>query len=156
MTLASNLRQKLSETPAAGERHEFTVSDAASSWSLHVTADRRDAWTTVAWEICLRRADADGKVAAWAQKIARNTSGLLEALEVVEVDATKNQALLRSSPPSERAGKVFYYELILTGTSSALMRRFEGTHDSGKREQVAFALTNEVLAKWVDNVTSEE
>lgn len=155
MTLANKLRQKLNEAPPADARHDFNVADDAGQWSLYVTAERRDAWTTVAWEFSLRRAQGNGDVAAWARHIADSASGLLEPLRVVEVDAQRNQALLRSNPPSERDGKLFYYEVVLQGTSSALARRYEGAHTSGKREQVAYALTNEVLVSFVGVLTDE-
>jgi hypothetical protein len=154
MTLANTVRQKLSETPAADSRHEFTVAGEAGDWSLYLTAERRDAWTTVVWEMSLRRAVGGGGVAAWAQRIAQETSGLLECLRVIEVDDPHNQALVRSDPPTERAGKIFYYEVVLEGTSSALVRRFEGTHEAGTRAQVPFVLTNEVLAKWVGDLAA--
>jgi hypothetical protein len=155
MTLASIVRQKLSETPPADKRHELSASDPSGTWTVYLTADRRDAWTTVAWELSVRRATGGGDVAAWAGRIAERTSGLLEPLRVVEVDTANHQALVRSEPPSERDGKVSYYEVLLKGSSSALVRRYEGSHASGKREQVAFALTNEVLAKWVGDLTAE-
>jgi hypothetical protein len=155
MTLASIVRQKLSDTPAADERHELSASDPAGAWVVYLTADRRDAWTTVAWELSLRRAAGGGDVVAWAQRIAERTSGLLEPLRVVEIDAPNNQALVRSEPPSERDGKLCYYEVLLRGASSALVRRFQGTHASGKREQVSFALTNEVLSNWIGDLTAD-
>jgi hypothetical protein len=155
MTLGNIVRQKLSEAPPADSRHEFLAADPASGWTLYLTADRRDAWTTVAWEMSLRRAASGGDVAAWAQRVAERSSGLLEPLRVIEVDGPTSQALVRSEPPSERDGKIFYYEVLLKGTGSALVRRFEGTHAQGKREQVPFVLTNEVLAKWVGDLTAE-
>jgi hypothetical protein len=156
MTLAKTLRQKLSETPAAEERHELNLADEASGWSLYLTADRRDAWTTVVWEMSVRRAPVQGDIAAWAQRIAEETSGLLEALRVVEVDAPHHRALLRSEPPSELDDKISYYEVVLQGTSSAVVRRFEGTRAFGKREQIPFVLTNEVLAKWAGTLVNVE
>src|SRR5439155_14991837 len=133
-----------SEAPPAEGRHDFNVTDPASGWSMYLTAERRDAWTTVAWEMALRRPAAGDDVAAWAEHVAESASGLLERLHVVEVDTQGNEALLRSHPPTERDGKIFYYEVLLRQTSSALVRRFEGTHAHGKRDQVAFVLTNEV------------
>jgi hypothetical protein len=155
MTLANIVRQKLSETPAADSRHELMAIDEAGGWSVHVTADRRDAWVTVAWEISLRRANSGGDVGTWAQRVAEKTNGLLEALHVVEVDAPNHQALLRSNPPTEQGEKISYYEVILRAMSSALVRRFEGTHTGGKRDQVPFVLTNEVLAKFIADLASE-
>jgi hypothetical protein len=129
--------------------------DEIAGWSVHVTADRRDKWSTVAWEIILRRATSGGDVGAWAQRVAEKTNGLLEALHVVEVDAPNRQALLRSEPPTEQGEKIAYYEVVLRETPSALVRRFEGTHTSGKRDQVPFVLTNEVLAKFIADLASE-
>ena len=155
MTLASIIRQKLSEAPAANTRHQFVADDPHSGWTLYLTAERRDAWTAVTWEMCLRRAASGGDVASWAQRVAQRSSGLLEALRVVEVDLANNKALIRSEPPTERDGKVSYYEVVLEGAASALVRRFEATHTSGNREQVAFVLTNEVLAKWMGDLTAD-
>ena len=155
MTLASIVRQKLSETPAADQRHELMAAEEASGWAAHVSADRRDAWTTVAWEVILRRASTGGDVAAWANRIAQTANGLLEPLHVVEVDAPHHRALVRSNPPTERDEKIFYYEVVLHATSSALVRRFEGTHADGKRDQIPFVLTNEVLAKFIGDLAAE-
>lgn len=155
MTLANIVRQKLSETPAADARHELMAIDEKAGWSVHVTADRRDAWVTVAWEVSLRRAGSNGDVGAWAQRVAERTNGLLEALHVVEVDLPNHRALLRSNPPTEQGAKISYYEVILHETSSALVRRFEGAHTSGKRDQVPFVLTNEVLAKFIADLASD-
>ena len=154
MTLAKTLRRKLSEAPAASERHDFMLTDETSGWSLHLTADRRDAWSTVAWELNLRRPPAQGDVAAWAQNVVAQTGGLLEALRVVEVDKLHDRALLRSATPSEQDDKLAYYELILQGTQSVAMCRFQGSNASGKREQIPFVLTNEVLVNLVSSLTN--
>ena len=155
MTLAKIVRQKLSETPPADARHELMVAGEVGGWSVHLTADRRDAWSTIAWEFTLRRAVFGGDVSAWAQRVAENNSGLLEALHVVEIDTPDHRALLRSNPPSEEGSKISYYEVILRETSSALVRRYEGTHENGKREQIPFVLTNEVLAKFIGDLAIE-
>ena len=155
MTLANIVRQKLSETPAADTRHELMAVDEIGGWSVHVTANRRDAWVTVAWELSLRRANTGGDVGAWAERIAEKANGLLEALHVVEVDAPNHKALLRSNPPTEQGEKISYYEVLLRETSSALVRRFEGTHTNGKRDQVPFVLTNEVLAKFIADLAAD-
>jgi len=155
MTLANKLRQKLNDTPASNQRHDLAVIDEASDWTLYLTADRRDAWTIVAWEMSLRRGTSNGSVATWAERIAQKMNGLVEKLHLVEVDAPDNKALVRSAVPTERDGKIFYYEVVLQGTSSAQLRRFEGTHETGKREQIPFALTNEMLTKWVEDLTAE-
>jgi hypothetical protein len=109
----------------------------------------------VAWEFAVRRPAAGGDVAAWAQRITQRASGLMETLAVVEVDNLHQKALVRSAKPTHHEGQLFYYEVVLEGTSAACVRRYEGHLDAGKRQQVSFALTNEVLAKFVDDLTAE-
>ena len=155
MTLANMLRRKLSETPAADERHELAVADEASGWSVYLSAERHDKWTTVAWEMTVRRIQASGKLADWAARVAEKTSGLMETLRVVEIDAAHDRALIRSAAPSDTDSALAYYEVVLQGTKSALVRRYEGSHTSGKRTQVPFVLTNEVLAKFAGDIASE-
>jgi hypothetical protein len=68
----------------------------------------------------------------------------------------RNEGLLRSTAPSRRGDTLFYYEVLLRGTSGAEVRRYQ-TKDSSTapREQVAFALTHEVLAKLVADLTAD-
>ena len=98
MTLGNIVRQKLSETPAASARHELMAADEAGGWTVYLTAERRDAWTTVAWEVSLRRPAATGDLASWAERIAQRSSGLLESLRVVEVDRTRVRELCKPGP----------------------------------------------------------
>jgi len=153
------LRRKLSETPAADERHEIAVTDEASGWSVYLTAERHDKWTTVAWEMTVRRGASAGShaasaLAAWAQRIVEKATGLLETLRVIEIDSAHDRALIRSAAPTDSDESLAYYEIILQGTPSALIRRYEGSHTGGKRTQVPFVLTNEVLAKFAGDLAS--
>lgn len=148
MTLESIVRKRLNEDPATSGRHDWTYTDEAAGWTVHVTTERRDEWSAVAWEVSLRRAKAQGELAAWAQRLASQIG--LEPFKVIEVDSSRNQAIVRSERPTVRDGRVLYYELLVNGASSAILRRFEATHDPGeKRRQVAFAIPNEALAKLI-------
>src|SRR5438477_6056364 len=98
MTLENKLLKRLAEAPPAGERHELTVSEGA--WTAHLTFDRRDELSGRLWEVALHRQGAGGgDIQAWADRIARRVTGLLESLKVVEVDGLKQEALLRSATP---------------------------------------------------------
>jgi hypothetical protein len=156
MTLENTLLQKLAETPPVGERHELTVSQG--DWTAHLTYDRRDELSGRLWEAALhRRAPGAGDVETWAERIAGRVSGLLEPLKVVEVDAVKQEALLRSATPSAKGEHSFYYELRLRGRSHATFQRFQAAQLGGKkRVQVAYALTHETLGKLVTDLTSEK
>jgi len=81
----------------------------------------------------------------------------MEPLAVLEVDVMRNEALLRSDTPAERADKLFYYECLLSGTGPATLRRHQNTRLPGSwREQVAFALTHEALAKVAADLADGE
>jgi len=158
MTLANIVRRKLAEAKPASSRHELLFTDESCPWTVHLTAERRDEWSTVAWEFSLGRGTPfAGDLAAWAERIAGSASGLMETLKVVEVDRERNEALVRSAEPALRDGQLFYYEIVLQGTAGAMLRRYQGAAEVGqKRIQVPFALTNEALAKLAGDLASEK
>jgi hypothetical protein len=80
-------------------------------------------------------------------------TGLLEPLKLLEVDETQQEALLRSNTPTKKGEQLAYYEVHLFGTHRATVRRFQARHGESGREQVAYALTHEVLAKLAGDIT---
>jgi hypothetical protein len=154
MTLESIVLRKLVETLPAGERHHVLVTEGP--WTVTLTAERRDDLSCLLWQIDAERgAGAPGDVAAWAARIATQASGLMETLKVVEVDDVQRAALLRSTKATEKGDDRFYYEIHLRGTSRATVRRYQGAGAGKAREQIAFALTNETIAKLADDLTAE-
>ncbi len=157
MTLANTLRQKLSEWRPAGQgRHTLAVTDE-SGWTAVLTADRQDQIGCVLWEVTLRRPDATSNdplpaLRAWADRTAKNVKGLLERLRVVEVDATRREALLRSDVPAERDDSVAYYEILLKGSSQAIVQRYQGSTTGQRRTQIPFTLTHEVVAQLAEDI----
>ena len=161
MTLENTLLEKLSEWRPAGEgRHTLAVLDADAGWNVALTADRQDQIACVVWELTLTRMNAvtttdPAALKAWAERAAGQVKGLLEPLAVVEVDTHRNEALLRSGEPSRRGEGVAYYEILLKGTREAIARRFQGAA-AGKRTQVPFTLTHEVLARFAAVLTADK
>ena len=157
MTLADIVQQKLAETTPQSARHELAIAADGSGWSLSLTLDRRDELGCLVWELTLHRttpAPADETLRSWADRVTQQATGLLEHLKVLEIDPERNEAMLRSETPSKRKDKCSYYELLLRGTRTALLRRFQANIDgTGKREQIAFALTNDGLAKLANDLT---
>lgn len=94
----------------------------------------------------------------WAELLAGRVTSLLEPLQVLEVDTLKNQALLRTVMPARICETPAYFEVILDGTTSAVVRRYQAasvaseTGQTTRREQQAFALTNEGLLKLVADI----
>jgi hypothetical protein len=161
MTLAETVLRKIADWRPAGEKRQaLLIPDGGSGWAVEVQADRCDELGCRVWELTLRRnrkveADSDA-LQSWADRAARQVTSLLEALRVVEVDSHRNEALLRSTTPARRGAMVSYFEVLLRGTKSATLRRFRAHHEPGhRREQVAFPLTHEALAKVVADLTAE-
>ena len=158
MTLANIIRQKLAEAKPVSDRHELLFTGEGCPWTVHLTADRRDEWSTVVWEFSIRRgSEFGGDLTDWADRVVKGTVGVLDPIKVVEIDRERNEALLRTANPQLVDGKLLYHELVLHGASSALIRRFQAARETGSmRLQVPFALTNESLAKLAGDVALEK
>ncbi len=156
MTLTESLLPKLSEWKPAGDgRHSLAVALPEAGWTAHLTADKTDSLSALVWELTLARTGSapDGfTLKAWAEGVAKRATGLLEPLRVLEVDEARGEALLRSDAPAKKGERVAYYEVRLHGTARAAVRRFAASRTESGREQVAFALTHEVLAKLAGDI----
>ena len=161
MTLAETVLQKIAEwRPAGDKRHALLIPDGGSGWAVEAQADRCDELSCRVWEITLRRTRkieaSSAALQEWADRAARQVTSLLERIGVVEVDPQRNEALLRSQTPARRGQMVSYFEILLRGTKSATLRRFRAYQEPGhRREQVAFPITHEALAKVISDLTTE-
>jgi hypothetical protein len=158
MTVHETLLQRLAEWRPQG-RQTLAVAPEDACWTVAVTADRCDEVGCLVWELTLRRtaAPATGwSVKAWAERAADRVTGLLEPLKVLEVDTLRDEALLRSDEPARRGEQLHYYELLLKGSGEAQLRRYRAApNGQARREQEAFALTHEALAKVAADLTSD-
>jgi hypothetical protein len=154
MTLAEKLLPKLSEwQPAGAGRHSWSTDE--DGWSVNISADRADSLSCLVWELTLSRTAAAPvglTLKSWAEGIASRASGLREALKVYEIDPVANEAVLRSNEPNARGEALAYYEVKLHGLTRAVVRRFNSSKAKPGREQVAFALTHEVLAHLAEDI----
>lgn len=152
MTLANMLRKSLHETPAAGRRHEIQVAHPETGWTAEVVADRRDDLSCLTWEIRLLRPAPAPNLKSWADQVAHATSGLLEKLQLHEVDDGQGIALLRSKDPASLDDQVLYFEMELARGGAMTLRRYQADRRPGqRRRQVAYPLTNEALVKVVES-----
>jgi hypothetical protein len=156
MTLAESLLPRLSEwRPAGAGRHSWAAAFPDAGWSVCLAADKADTLSCLAWELSLTRTaepPAGLTLAAWATGIAGRTTGLLEPLAVHEVDEHAGEALLRSATPAKKGEWVSYYEVRLGGLTTAVVRRYTATRAEPGRDQVAFAITHEALAKLAGDI----
>jgi hypothetical protein len=159
MKLSEKLLNKLAEDAPQG-RHLVSVSDeGAKGWTATLTVDRADSVGCVIWELALQsRAAKTWDVKALttrAEGIADSVTGLLEPLKLIEVDALRLEALLRSDAPLTRGDDLFYYEAKLQPRNTIMVRRYRGSHAAGdKRDQVPFTLTHDAIGKLVDDMVA--
>ena len=153
MTLENTLRQQLGSPEPGG----FHVSHG--DWNVTLVSERSDSLSCALRELTLERnAPIQEELHAWATRVAARVTGLIEPLRVIEVDSAGGglgKALLRSTAPSVKDGKSYYYELLLERTSRTVanLRRYAGDRTGGeKREAVAFVLTHDAIAKLVHDI----
>jgi len=157
MTLAEALQPKLSEwRPSGSGRHTWSETFPDQGWAVHLAVHTNDTLSALVWEATLVRTaepPAGLTLKAWAAGIANRVAGLMEDVKVIEIDATRDEALLRSDEPTRKGDVVHFYEIRLSGLKQAIVRRFRAdTAANTRREQVAFALTHEVLANLIEEI----
>jgi hypothetical protein len=156
MTLAENLLPKLSNwRPAGAGRHSWAAAFPASGYVVGIAADRTDSLSCLVWELTLTRTTeppAGFTLKTWAAGIADRTTGLLEPLKLHEVDETRQEAILRSAAPARKGDGLAYYEIRLTGLTTAVVSRYSASKTTSGRVQIGFALTHEALAKLAGDV----
>jgi hypothetical protein len=156
MTLAENLLPKLSEwRPSGSGRHSWAEAFPAAGWTVRVAADKADSLSCLVWELTLLRTNEPPPGIAlkdWAEAIASRATGLMEPLTVHEVDETRGEAVLRSTSPARKGDALAYYEIRLSGLTTAIVRRFSASKTASGRVQIAFALTHETIAKLATDI----
>jgi hypothetical protein len=156
MTLAENLLPKLSDWRPSGDgRHSWACAFPAAGWTVRLAADKVDTLSCLVWELTLSRtgeAPTGHSLQAWANHVANRVTGLLEPLKVHEIDETRQEAVLRSVAPARKGDDLSYYEVRLTGLTTALVRRYEANKLISGRNQIAFALTHETIAKLAGDI----
>jgi hypothetical protein len=156
MTLTESLLPKLSEwTPSGAGRHSWAAAFPTEGWTVRIAADKADSLSCLVWELTLSRTKEPPvglTLKGWATAIAARTSGLLEPLKVHEVDDPRGEALLRSNTPTQKGEALAYYEVKLTGLTTATLRRYSAAKRKTGRNQTAFAITHELLAKVAGDI----
>ncbi|MCE9564714.1 MAG: hypothetical protein K8U57_21995 [Planctomycetes bacterium] len=156
MTLPETLLPKLSEwRPSGVGRHSWAETFPAAGWTVQIAADKADSMSCLVWELTLTRtADvpAGTTLTTWASAIANRVSGLMEPLKVHEVDQPRGEAVLRSVAPAKKGEALAYYEVRLPSLTTAVVRRYTASKTVSGRDQVAFALTHEAIAKLVGDI----
>lgn len=146
MTLDETLLQKLSDVQPPGEgRDSLAFTEAGTK--VHLDIERRDALSCQLWQVGVQRAAPISDLGGFAKSLADRVTGLLEPLHLHELDGARGVAMLRSENPAKKNDDRSYYELTLQSTGSAELRRWKGSMQAGRRQQIAFTLTNEAVAK---------
>lgn len=155
MTLEETLLRKLADWRVHNSRQ--TLSAEYADWRVDVTADAVDTVGARLWEVALYRTSAQANpatLAAQAERIVSRITGLMEPLRLIEIDEPRGVAQLRSTSPAAKGDTLFYYEVTRQAGGQTTLRRYQASTTSPKREQIAFPLTHEALAKLVDDLAT--
>jgi hypothetical protein len=158
MTLENQLLQRLADWRPDSTSDGLTVEDAGSVWRATVQADAVDGVGCRLREVGLARLAPlpdPAPLTQRAQAVAGRVTGLLEPLRLVEVDAQREVAQLRSDAPAVKGDSLAYYEVTLHGHGGAEVARYESGRAAGKRQQVPFTLTHEAIGKLVRDLSAQ-
>jgi hypothetical protein len=155
MSLDALLLEKLADWRSASGR--ATLEASGDGHNAVVAVECVDVVGCRLWELALRPVAEKPAVELKerAEQLCQRVTGLMEPLRLVEVDGSSNVALLRSEQPGQVGEERFYYELLLHGDGSSVLRRYRTPHTGqARRQQVAFTLTHEALAKLIRDLTA--
>jgi hypothetical protein len=150
MSLDALLLEKLANWRSTSGR--ATLEASGDGYNAAVAVECVDTVGCRLWEISLRPAVSMSTVELKprAEQLCQRVTGLMEPLSLVEIDTLSNAALMRSEQPGQLGENRFYYEVLLHGDGSSVVRRYRTPQaDQPRRQQVAFTLTHEALAKLV-------
>ena len=151
MSLAHPLNQSLNDPALAAEP---TVTATAGPWQATASTNHRDRIGAELTELAVARATpGPGTVRAWADQFANQSRGLPDPVKLLEVDPSRDEAILRSTP-NKTERRVDYYEVKMQGTSKASVKRYAAT--DGKRESIPFTITHEGLGRLVDDLAGSQ
>ena len=122
---------------------------------MRLSADKTDSLSCLVWELTLTRTaepPAGLTLAEWAKAAAARVGGLMEPPAVHQADETSGVAILRSAAPAKKSEALAYYEVRLSGLTSAVVRRFNASKTAPDRMQVSYALTHEAIAKLAGDI----
>lgn len=92
------------------------------------------------------------KLGERATLLAGKVTGLMETLNVIEIDDSRGEALLRSDVPLAEDTKRLYYELLVQQNGTTTLHRYQGSMVKTSRQEIPFSLTREALAKLIQDV----
>lgn len=106
--------------------------------------------------ITTRKTDSDAPLSAEtlkarAQQLSQKVTYFLEDLKLLEVDAIKLQAQMRSESPSLEKTSVSYFEVMIQGNSKIALQRYQYDPETMTRQQVPFLVTNEVFERCIND-----
>jgi hypothetical protein len=151
MTLDDKLRKAIAAAVPPGP----VSCDDGTGRSVNVDLQKTDEMGCKVRSVQVHRTDvATAGLEPWARRTADRVTGLLEPLRLIELDPTRDEAILRSQKPAQKQGEIQYYEMHMSGSGDATLNRYLASQDSPERKPIDFVLTHEALGKLVEDVAS--
>jgi hypothetical protein len=133
-----------------------TVEDSPNRLTLNLTAlDTVGlACTTMDYANTSRTEWSSDALKAWADRLSKKVTYLMEPLKVVEVYDQAGEVQMRSQSPTPRDTERAYYEMRLFRSGILRMERFVYDETTRQRRQVPCQLTRETLERLADDIAA--
>ena len=145
------LLRKLAEWRPDTANPTLSLTDPAGAWSVTLDAEAVETIGSRLRQVSVRpvTATVTAPLREQADRLAREVTGLLEPLRVIEVDNGPGVAQLRSQAPAQRDGANRYYEVTRHADGTTHLGRYQTRPAESKRQAIPFSLTHEALGKIV-------
>lgn len=156
MTLDARLVQKLNDLPPLqGQRQHLEFAFPGLAGRVALDVETLEQLGGALWELTVEPETAPTRpLLDHTRALAARLTGLLEPVALLECDAPRGVALLRSAQPLRQEQNVLYYELLVRADGHATLRRYTAAARATTRQQVPFVLTKEALAKIIADLAT--
>ncbi|MFQ3649130.1 MAG: hypothetical protein SNJ75_02265 [Gemmataceae bacterium] len=155
MTLDVLLLQRVANWRPDSTRSPLVVDHDASGWRVQLSLRDANPIGVQALAIEFQRLRpllSAPPLDEQARRLAQQVTGLLEPLQLIEMDASNQVAQLRSNKPADDANGVRYYEMLRHADGTTRLQRYQA--NGNRREAVEFTLTLDALGKLTRDVTN--
>ena len=156
MNLSTRIAAEVDRIDFASPPREVSAESAGNRLTLQLTAAGPVglAFDVLEFVAADRQPRTPEAVRAWADRLAKKVTYLMEPLVAIEHDREAGELAMRSQTPTVRQGRRSYYEARLRGDGSLTLTRVVFEESTRTRKTVPCQLTLEVLERLADDLVA--
>jgi hypothetical protein len=153
--IENEIKQLVGYSSSTPRRVEVTDSDSRVLGIGFVTVDTMSvAFESMTLHVPQLVGHESSVLREWADALSQRVTYLLENIGPIEIDESKREILIRSTPPVKSGGATQFYEVLLGAQANGtfLLRRYRSETGQPGRQSVDIQLTHETLRKLVGDL----